>query len=78
MPLKPTSPPTNPLTGSNCELPCLLRVDQVARLLGVSERTIFSITAPRGELVAMKIGGSLRYDPADIQLYLESRKIRPE
>lgn len=89
MALKPTAPPSNPgpgsplkpigrRGGSPIELQRLLRVDQVADLLGVSERTIFSVTAPRGGLVAIKIGGSLRYHPVDIERYLDSSKIHPE
>jgi len=53
--------------------PLLLTGPQAARLLNVSPRTVFTLTKTR-QLVAVKIGRSVRYDPADIRAWIASAK----
>ncbi len=52
----------------------LLTVPQVAEMLGVCQRTLFSLTAPRGPLPAVRIGRRVLYDPNDVQLFVNRCK----
>ncbi len=51
----------------------LLTVRQVAELLGVCERTIFSLTQ-EGKLPAARIDRAVRYDPCDVAGFIEASK----
>ena len=53
---------------------CLLTSRETAKFLNISERTLWSNTAPRGDLLALHIGRSVRYDPADISAWMEEKK----
>jgi excisionase family DNA binding protein len=53
--------------------PLLLTVRQAAKVLSISERTLWSLTA-RGEIPAVRFGRSVRYDPADLRRWIESAK----
>ena len=52
----------------------LLTVKQTADLLGVCTRTVWNLTAPRGPLAAVRVGRALRYDPADVQAFVEQNR----
>lgn len=51
----------------------LLSADQTGRLLGVTVRTLYTLSQ-RGELPCIKIGRSVRYDPRDIDQYIQRNK----
>ena len=51
----------------------LLTYEQVAELLGVTPRTVFKLVA-EGELRAARLGGSVRFDPADLRAYIDRCK----
>jgi len=52
----------------------LLKSREAAKLLSVSERTLWNLTQ-RGELPCVRIGKrGIRYDPKDLSRWLESRK----
>lgn len=51
----------------------LLRPREAAEWLKISERSLWSLTQ-RGDLPAVRIGRSVRYDLADLNTYVESRK----
>jgi excisionase family DNA binding protein len=51
----------------------LLTTAQVAELLAVSERTIKRLVARRG-LRCVRLGRSLRFDPADVSRFVAARK----
>ncbi|UCD51439.1 MAG: helix-turn-helix domain-containing protein [Phycisphaerales bacterium] len=53
--------------------PLLLTARQTARLLSISERSLYSLTKA-GDLPAVRIGRSVRYDPADIRAWIEGAK----
>ncbi|HZZ78460.1 MAG TPA: helix-turn-helix domain-containing protein [Gemmataceae bacterium] len=59
---------------SNIVPPQLLSVGQAAKALNIGERTLFSISAPRGPLPVVRIGNRVLYDMADIARYIESQK----
>lgn len=47
----------------------LLTTKEVAARLAVSEKTIRRLTK-RGELPAVRVGGTVRYDPAEVRSYV--------
>lgn len=51
----------------------LLTRQQVADLLAVSPRTVFSLT-DRGELPAVRLGGAVRYSPSDIDRFVRAHR----
>jgi len=53
--------------------PRLLRVPELAALLGVHEKTIYDWVARR-RLPCLRLGNRLRFDPNDIARWLASRK----
>lgn len=59
-----------------CQVPAfqaLLTAKATAKLLGISSRTLWSLTNRR-EIPHLRIGKILRYDPRDIQTWIEKRK----
>jgi len=51
----------------------LYTISQVAELLGLSEKQIFSLKA-RGKLPFIKIGRSTRFEASDIRKFIDDRK----
>ncbi len=49
---------------------CLWDSKRTAEFLGVSTRTLFTLTS-KGELPALKIGSQVRYRPADVREYVD-------
>ena len=54
---------------------CLLPVDSAARYLGVSRAAIERLVY-RGELPAVKIGRSIRFDVRDLDRFIETNRRR--
>lgn len=55
----------------------LLTGREAARMLSISERTLWGLTAA-GEVRCVRIGRRLvRYDPADLREWIETRKAAP-
>jgi len=52
----------------------LLTSREAAKYLGISERSLWSHTSPRGNLKSARIGRSVRYSPADIAAFIEAAK----
>jgi len=55
----------------------LLTVKDVSRLLGVSDRCIWSVTSPRGALASVRIGRLVRYLPQDVETYIQTMRVEP-
>jgi excisionase family DNA binding protein len=51
----------------------LLTYRETARLLGVTERTVWSMV-DRGELAAVRFGRSVRVDPRDLRAFIDGAK----
>jgi len=51
----------------------LLSARETARILLMSEKTLYNLTKA-GKIVAVREGRMVRYDPRDIQAYIDSRK----
>ncbi len=53
--------------------PMLLTARQAAKVLTISERTLFSLTKA-GEITAVRFGRNVRYDPRDLDAWIQSAK----
>ena len=53
--------------------PMLLTVRRAAKVLALSERTLWSLTQA-GQIPAVRFGRSVRYDPADLRRWIEAAK----
>lgn len=51
----------------------LVSAEIAAKLLAVSPRTLWTLTHSR-EIPMVKIGRSVRYDPRDLDAYIQSRR----
>ena len=59
---------------NNPEVPKLLLTQpEAAEALAVSPRTLWSLTRV-GKVICLRIGGLVRYDPRDLQAFIESQK----
>ena len=52
----------------------LLSVKETAKVLGVSERTVWTITAPRGRLVSCRLGQRVLYSVRAIEKFIEQQE----
>lgn len=52
----------------------LLDARQAAEALSICEKTLWSITQPRGDLPCVRIGRRILYDPADLRAWICTRK----
>jgi len=52
----------------------LFTAREAAKRLSISEKTLWSITNPRGPLICVRIGRSVRYAPADLQAYIDLQR----
>lgn len=43
--------------------------ERVARMLSISERALWSLTAPRGPILCIRLGRSVRYSVATLERY---------
>ena len=55
-------------------LKLLLAAREAAEALSVCEKTLWSLTQPRGDLPCVRIGRRVLYDVADIRKWIESKK----
>ena len=65
-----SNPPDTPTTDLD-----LLTYQQTARRLQVSDRTVWTLCR-RGDLRCVRIGSSVRIDPADLAAFIENQKTR--
>lgn len=55
----------------------LITTQEAAARLSISERTLFSITEPRGTLRCVRLPGRTLYRPDDITAWLDERQRNP-
>lgn len=55
----------------------LLRPREAAEMLGVSERTVWNLTAPRGPIPCVRIGRSVRYSQSSLRAWVEQQQEQP-
>lgn len=61
-------------SASICEGKLLLSAKEASESLGVSDRTLWSNTVPRGSIPSVKIGGRVLYDLNDLRTFIERQK----
>ena len=52
----------------------LIPVRDAAGFLSICEKTLWSMTVPRGTLPCVKIGRRVLYDPVDLHRWIEAQK----
>ena len=52
----------------------LLTAKEAAAALGVCEKTLWSLTEPRGSIQCIRIGRAVRYDPRDLTMWIDNAK----
>ncbi len=52
----------------------LLNIREAAASLGISERTLWAMTNPRGPIPSVRIGTRVLYDPRDLQTWIDGQK----
>ena len=68
-----TGGPVGTPAGRDVVLEPLLAIDEVAEILGISERGVFRLLS-RGELVAVKVGTRTRIEPDEVRTYIANRR----
>lgn len=66
-------PPPVESADTPANAPKLLTARDAAKALAVCEKTLWNLTE-RGEISAVRIGRSVRYDPADLTRWVERSK----
>jgi excisionase family DNA binding protein len=56
-------------------LPSLLTIQEVAKILRVSVRTVHTLIKKK-QLAYVKVRGSLRFDPVHVYEYLQKRTVK--
>ena len=54
--------------------PLLLKQRQTAAVLGICEKTLWSITAPRGPIPCVRIGSAVRYSVASLEKWIAEQE----
>lgn len=55
--------------------PLVVDARTAARMLAISERTLWSRTAPRGSIPVVAIGARRLYDVEDLRRYIAAQKV---
>lgn len=63
-------------TTSPAITPMALRPRDAARALGISARTLWALTAPRGPIPAVRLGRAVLYRPADLDAWLSAGAVK--
>jgi len=53
----------------------LLTYAEAAKLLGICERTLWTLTST-GEIPCVRIGRSVRFNPDDLQVWIETKTVQ--
>lgn len=63
-----------PMTSNTPTAKLLLSAREAARALSICEKTLWSMTTPRGDLPCVRIGTRVLYDPADLAAWIDTKK----
>jgi len=61
-------------TSASATAKLLLSAPEAAKALSICEKTLWSMTAPRGDLPCVRFNRRVLYDPADLHDLIERRK----
>ena len=62
--------PSNPTTVA----PLLLSAREAARLLSISERTLWGLTSPRGPILCVRLRGRVLYSPDALRKWIAEQQ----
>ena len=65
-------------TDPNRPVRLLLTPCDAAAALSISERSLWSLSYPRGPIGVVRIGRAVRYDVEDLRAWIEASKERPQ
>lgn len=52
----------------------LLSIREAARMLGISDRTLWSLTAPRGPIKCVRLTGRVLYSPEALRAFIAQQE----
>ena len=52
----------------------LLTVREAARALSICEKSLWTLTVPRGPIPCVRLGRSVRYDPRDLTAWIDAQR----
>ena len=52
----------------------LLSQREAAKALGICPKSLYNRTAPRGDILCVKIGSRVMYDPRDLTAWIDAQK----
>jgi excisionase family DNA binding protein len=52
-------------------LPTFLKADDIATAFGIDRKSVYRLAAD-GRLPAIRLGGALRFDPADVRAFIDA------
>jgi len=52
----------------------LLSTREAAAALSICQKTLWSMTRPRGDLPCVRIGARVLYDPRDLEVWIDRKK----
>lgn len=56
----------------------IMDLEQIAQMLGVSERTVVRLVTESKELVGFKVGRSWKFEESDVEAYIQQQKKRAQ
>ena len=62
---------------ADVSVPLLMPASDAARLLSISERTLWGLTIPRGPIRAVRLDGRVLYSPAALAKFVSDRESNP-
>jgi hypothetical protein len=64
----------NPEADGTSPVEALLTVREAVAVLRISEKTLWSLSQPRGPIPVVRLGRTVRYDPADLREHIRRAK----
>ena len=52
----------------------LLSARDAAKAMGICQKSLWSMTEPRGDLLCVRIGRRVLYDPGDLRAWIDAQK----
>lgn len=59
------------MTNNPPPTPLAINLGEAARMLSISQRSLWALTEPRGPIPCVRLGRSVRYSVVALQCYLE-------
>jgi hypothetical protein len=60
------------------EAKILMSANEASKSMSISPRTLWSLTAPRGPIVAVRVGTRVLYNPSTLQAWIDTQTTKQE